>query len=448
VLATVAGSTLLVLMTFTSVNSTLTAMTADIGGGAGWETWALGGIGLGLAATLLTAGSLADLFGHRRMFVAANLALAGTGALAAAAPTIGVFVVARVLQGVAAGGVLASGLGLLGRHFAPGPPRTRATGIWAAGLGAGITLGPIVSAVLADAIDWRAAWVLVAAGAVVAASAGRSLDPAPPIDDRRRLDVRGAAVMAVAMGCLVGGITAGRTDWTSGETLLLIVVGLESLLLFIWIEYTHRDPMLDLAHFRNPAFLATVGGAAVTGLTTIALLSYMPVMLGRSLGLAAVATGAVPAIWSATGMAVSGAAGRLPAGFGAPARLAAGLLLSAAGLAGMAVLGAGTHWWAFAPGLFVAGLGSGLANAAVARLAVEAVPPAQAGLGSGASNTARYLGAAMGIAVVVAIVTSGDDPSAGWNRAAVVTGALNVVGAALILAPYRFGRATPAQPSR
>ncbi|MEA2172252.1 MAG: hypothetical protein QOF76_5552, partial [Solirubrobacteraceae bacterium] len=409
----------------------------ELGGGAGWDTWALGGIGLGLAATLLTAGSLADLFGHRRMFVGANVALAGAGALAAVAPSMLIFVIARVLQGVAAAGVLSAGLGLLGRRFPSGPPRTRATGIWAAGLGAGITLGPVVSAALSDAVNWRAAWALTAVGGLASAAAGRGLEAVPPIEDRRALDVRGAVVLAVAMGCLVGGITAGRTDWTSEATLALILVGLESLLLFVWIEHSHRDPMLDLAHFRNPAFLATVGGAAVTGLTTIALLSYMPVMLGpRGLGLTAIASGAVPAVWSATGMAVSAGAGRLPVGFGAPARLAVGLLASAAGLAGLAVLGDDSQWWVFAPGLFAAGIGSGLANAAVARLAVEAMPPAQAGLGSGASNTARYLGAAMGIAVVVAIVTGGDSLADGWNRAALITGAVNVVGTALIAIPY------------
>lgn len=435
VLATVAGATLIVLVAFTTVITTVTDTVADFGATLSWQTWALGGMSLGLASGLLSAGSLADLVGHRRVFIAANLGLAAAAALAAAAPSMLIFVVARVLEGVAGAGVLAAGLGLLGRRFEPGPQRTRATGLWGASLGAGIAVGPVIAAALSDALDWRAASALTVVGAVLASAGGRALDRAPTTHARRSLDLSGVLLMVLAMGCLTAGITSGRTSWTSGTALGLLATGVVSLAVFVSVERRRSEPMLDLAHFANPVFLTSVGGAAATGLATIALLSYLPTVLERSLGLAAVAGGAVLAIWSATSTGVAALAGRLPARMGGAERLLAGLLASGAGLGGLAILDTGTRWWAFAPGLVVAGVGSGLANAALAELAVESVPSEQAALGSGANNTARYLGSALGIAIVVAVVSDGgsraDGLATGWNHAALLAAAINFAGAAL-----------------
>jgi MFS family permease len=176
----------------------------------------------------------------------------------------------------------------------------------------------------------------------------------------------------------------------------------------------------------------------VSGLATVALMSYAPTLLQRGLDQSALAAGGILAVWSLTSMLVAMQAGRLPDRIGARQRLIAGLVLSAGGSAALAGLGAGSSWWRLAPGLFVAGLGSGLANAALARLAVESVPPASMALGSSANNTARYLGSALGIALVVAIVSAGGTGTAGlvdgWNHAALATAAINLAGAALALA--------------
>ena len=435
VLATVGAGTALTLVAFTMVVTTVPETVATFGAGLSWQTWALSGMSLGLAAGLLSAGSVADILGDRRVFMAANLALGASAALAALAPSMLVFVVARVLQGIAGAGVLATGLGLLGRHFEPGPTRTRATGLWGASLGAGIALGPVLGAALAQASDWRAPYALTALAAVGVMVASRGLDPTPPRIDRRPLDPVGALLMALAMGSLTAGLTAGRSSWTSLTTLSLLAGGAVALLAFAVAEDRRTHPMLDLAHLRNPVFLTSIGGAAVTGLATIALMSYMPVMLQVGLGETALASGAVLAIWSATSTLVAAQARRLPEALGSAERLLAGMLASAVGLGALAILEPGTRWWAFAPGLAVAGIGSGLGNAALARLAVESVPGEQAALGSGANNTARYLGSALGIAIVVAVIAGGGSGAAGlaagWNHAAVLAAAINLAGCAL-----------------
>lgn len=436
-LLTAGAATLLVLVVFCTMITTIAPTARSLNAGLSGQTWALGAISLGLAGTLLTAGALGDAIGRRRVFVAAAAALAAASALAAAAPTMPVFVVARVLQGAAGAGLMATGLGMIGSAYPDGAARTRATGVWAGMLGGGILLGPLIGALGELAAGWRSVHVVEAVAAAGLVVAGRRLPESRAAGATPRLDLPGAAVFLVAMTCLMGGLVAGRTDWTAALTLALFAGAALAIVTFAAVETRRPEPMLALALARGPVFVVASVGAAVTGLTTIALMTYAPLMLQRDLGHTALAAAAIIAVWSLTSMLVAMQARRLPERIDARHRLVAGLLLTAAGLAGLASLQPGDSWWGLAPGLFVLGVGSGVANAAVARLAVAAVPPARAALGSGANNTARYLGSGVGVAAVVVIVTAGGTGTAdlldGWNLAVVAGAGLNVAGAALAL---------------
>ena len=116
-----------------------------------------------LAAALLTAGALADDLGHRRVLRFSAGLLAGASALGALAPSMEILVAARVLQGVAGGGILAAGLGSIGRAFPSGPARTRATAVWGAAVGAGVMVGPLAGAGLCGG-GRLARWVLARGG--------------------------------------------------------------------------------------------------------------------------------------------------------------------------------------------------------------------------------------------------------------------------------------------
>src|ERR1700747_2212038 len=128
--------------------------------GVAGEAWGLSGMGLGLAAALLTAGALADDLGHRRVLRCSAALLAGASGVGALAPSMEILVAARVLQGVAGGGIVAAGLGSIGRAFPTGTARTRATAVWGAAVGAGVTVGPLAGAGLATAVGWRAGFWL------------------------------------------------------------------------------------------------------------------------------------------------------------------------------------------------------------------------------------------------------------------------------------------------
>jgi hypothetical protein len=168
----------------------------------------------------------------------------------------------------------------------------------------------------------------------------------------------------------------------------------------------------------------------------------------RALHLSVFGSAAVLVAWSGTSMVVSLTARRLPDRVTAQARLATGLALTAGGELALTGIGSGSSASQLIPGLALAGIGSGLANAALGKLAVESVPRDRVSMGSGANNTARYLGGAAGIALVVAVASAGGGAggsggagalSGGWDRAALVSAGLCALGA-LIAATARARR--------
>ena len=187
------------------------------------------------------------------------------------------------------------------------------------------------------------------------------------------------------------------------------------------------------------AALGAIGHAFVIG-----LMSFTPLLLQRGLHVSVIGSAGVLAAWSGTSMSVALATRRLLGRRSAASVVVLGFAISAAAEFALAGLGVGSSWTRLLPGLVILGIGSGLVNASLGRLALESVPRERAGMGSGANNTARYLGGSAGIALVVALATgrgSGGASSllSGWNTAAVVCGALCIV-AALTAAACRPAR--------
>jgi MFS family permease len=435
-----AAATLLVLAVFSAVVTTVGDSLRSLHGDVSSQTWTLSGMSLGLAAALLTVGALADAFGRRRVLVVSTASLALTSAVGAVAPSMGVLIAARILQGAAGAGVLAASLGAIGHAFSTGHRRALATSVWGSAVGAGIAIGPLAAGALAAWLGWRSSFWLeaVAAAALVVAATGIEESRA---STRRPLDLLGAAALALAMASLTTGLIEGRQSWSAPATIVPLVAGAMLLAAFAAIELRKREPILELERFRNPLFLASLSGALFTGLAVIGLMSFTPLLLQRALGVSVIGSAAVLAAWSTTSMAVALATRRLLGRRSAASVLVLGFAISAFGVFALAGLGVGSSWARLLPGLVILGIGSGVVNASLGRLALESVPRERAGMGSGANNTSRYLGGAAGVALVVALATGHGETSAssllaGWNTAVIVCGALCLL-AALIAAACR-----------
>lgn len=171
------------------------------------------------------------------------------------------------------------------------------------------------------------------------------------------------------------------------------------------------------------AFLASTLGALFTGLAVIGLFSVVPALLQSGAGMSPLGAAWLFVLWSGTAFVAALQARRLAGRLSATYQLTLGFALSAAGV--LALLGSlEGPWPRLLPGLLVAGAGSGLLNAALPRLAVDSVPPERAAMGSGANNTARYIGSAAGVALTLALTTAGPDTALLVSAGLALTGAV------------------------
>ncbi|MEU3076956.1 MFS transporter [Streptomyces laurentii] len=423
-MAVTSAATALTLMNYTAPMLTLPSMSRAFGTPASLQAWLLNGTPLGLAVLLLVAGSLADDHGRRRVFLLGTLALGLTTGLGAFASSTLTFVLARVAQGAASAAVLAASLGLLAHAYPAGVDRIRATGVWGAFVSAGIALGPLLAGSLSLA-DWRLTYEALAVATLVAAALGtRTLTESRAPRDGRP-DIAGALTLGLALAALLTALTLGRDGWLRPSVgLLLLLAAVVLAAVFAGVERRSRTPMIDLALFRRPAFRAATAGALFTGLAVIGFFSVLPALLQSGGGLSPLTAAWLFLAWSGTAFVVALQTRRLAGRLSATYQLALGFVLSTAGV--LALLGTldDASVPRLLPGLIVAGAGSGLLNAALPRLAVDSVPQARAAMGSGANNTARYIGSSAGVALALALSTAGADVAAGASAVLGVAGAV------------------------
>ncbi|WP_406717806.1 MFS transporter [Streptomyces althioticus] len=431
-LALTSAATAVALMTYTAPIVTLPATAAALHTPLSAQAWLLNGTPLGLAALLLVAGSLADDYGRRRIFVWGTLALGVTTALGALATGTWLFTLARIAQGAASAALLASSLGLIVHAFPTAAGRLRATGVWGAFVTGGIAVGPLLAAGIPN---WRAVYGVLGAAAVVIALLGTRTLTESRSARGGRPDFAGAATFGLALVSLVAALTLGRDGWLRAPVWLLLGAAVVLLAGFALVERRTAAPMIDLSLLRHRGFLASSVGGLFTGLSVIGLFSFLPAVLQRVLGMSAMDTALLTLLWAGLAFVVALQARRLAGRVPTRVQLAVAFALHAVGVITMlGALDAGSTA-RFVPGMLIAGVGSGLLNAALPLLAVESVPAARAAMGSGAQQTLRYIGSCAGVSLTIAVATSSSGgPARGTDIAMVVSAVLALVAAVAVLA--------------
>ncbi|GAW48288.1 MULTISPECIES: MFS transporter [unclassified Nocardioides] len=428
----IALGTALVLVTYVTPMATVPRTAADLGAGPVARAWILSSMSVGLAAALLAAGVLGDAFGRRRVY-AAGLGAIGVGAfVCAAAQEPVLFVAARVVEGVGGAAVLACGLAVLAHDFAPGAARVHATSIWGASVGLGITAGAVLSAALDVGSGWRETYAVVGVLALLLLLPSLQRVGESSAADPRRIDVPGLALLVAAMTLLVSALTQGRNG-IDAPTVVLAMLAVLAATGFALVERRVAQPLVDPDLLRGPRFRAATLGSLTLGLGIIGMSSFVPTVAQVGLGASLWTASLLVAVWSGTSVVTSYLIRHLRHPLEGPRPVAALLVVVALGQLTGYGLDASSSAGRLAVPMFVAGLATGVLNALLGREAVASVPPDRAAMGSGANNTARYLGAACGITLFVVVAThAGADLLEGWNVAVLVAAALSLLGAATI----------------
>lgn len=429
------AATLLVLVAFVTPLATVGRTAADLGSRPTTVPWLLSSMALGLAVALLPSGALADDVGRRRVFTAGLLLVALGSAVCAGAPGSGAFVAGRLLAGLGGGAVLACSLGLLGHAFPPGPARAHATGVWGASVGAGIAVGGLLTVAVDHGDSWRHAYAVLAGLTAGVAVAGRALLPESTSGRRRGPDLVGTVLLGAGLALLLSGLVQAGRGRLSGEVVVLLAGGLVLVALFGVAQGRVAAPLLDLALLRRRPFLAATVGAFANGAGATALAAFTPTLVQRGLGRSLLAASLVTLLFAGTSVVAALLVRRLPLHVTGRALLVGGLLGVAVGQLAQTGLSASSSVLRLLPGCLVAGVAFGVLNAALGREAVASVPPERAAMGSGANNTARYVGSALGITVVSVVATRTPGAAGlvdGWDTAALLTAAVSVLGAVVV----------------
>ncbi|MDF3310344.1 MFS transporter [Rhodococcus sp. T2V] len=427
--------TFVALIAFCAPLGNMPTVAAALSAGPAAQTWILSSMSVGLAAVLLTAGALADDYGRRRVFHWGAWLLALGAVVGAISQEPVLFIVGRLIQGVAGAALIAASLGAVAHAFATRAARATASGIWGASVGAGIAVGPVLAGLLDLAGWWRGLyWALAVASLAIGQVATRALAESRSAVPKR-IDVPGAVTLCAAMVLVLVALVEGRQGNTPATVLCGIGAAVFTLA-FVGVERRRPFPMLDLALFRRRDFLAATIAALATGAGIIGLMSFACTFLVKTMHVSTLAAAGVIALWSGTSVVASLLARKLPARLAGTPQLVIGLAGVGAAMLTMTGLSPDSSPLRLVPGLLLAGIASGLLNAGLGRQAVASVPADQGGLGSGANNTARYLGSSIGVTVVsiIALDPAGtiDGMAAGWNHAAVTTGLISLAGAAVV----------------
>ncbi|MCU1473841.1 MFS transporter [Amnibacterium sp.] len=433
------------------VNIALPAIARDIGGGIVLQQWVVDGYLLTLSAFILTAGSVSDAFGRLKVLRIAIVAFAVTSLLCAVAPTAGILVVARLLQGVAGALLVPGSLSLIIATF-EGPEQSRAIGRWTSWTSVSFLAGPIIGGLLVDAVGWRSVFVLsVLPAAASMLLLGRTRDGAMP-EPRSRIDVPSAALAAIGLGALVTGlIEVGARSRGGGTATLplpvsvgLLVAGAVLLVAFVLWDRRAAHPLVPRALFTARNFrwgnLTTLFVYAGLNIASLVPTLYLQQVVKLPATVAALV--GLPS--TVLMILLSGRFGALSGRFGPRLFMTAGPITAAVGAGLMTfVRDPATALWLIVPGIVISGLGIAATVAPLTSAVLGAVKPEQSGIGSAVNNAVARVAGLVATACVGWIL-GGVLTTSGFDRAAFVTALLLLVGGLTSLAGIRNGSARDA----
>jgi len=426
--------------------------------------WVVDAYSLTLAAFLLTAGVIGDMFGRREVF-AIGLGIFSLSSLTCGLSTSSLMLnLARGAQGIGGAVMFATSLALIAQAFS-GRERGTAFGIYGAVVGGAVAVGPLVGGAITSGIGWR--WIFfvnvpigVLAVFITLTRVQESRDP-----NTRRVDWIGFLTFSLALFLLVFALVRGNTDgWRSDEIVGMLVGAGILLLAFLVAEWRQHDPMLDLNLFRRPAMVGVSVAAFAVSASIFALFLYLTLYIQDDLGYGPFAAGLRFLPITLLSFLVAPLAGKLTVRIQARILLGLGLLVTAVGCLLMSATHPDSAWTVLLPGFIVAGVGVGIVNPVLASAAIAVVPPERSGMASGANSTFRQVGIATGIAglgaiflsqiqskVTGALLTSPAGRAAGLHhaaalRTAMASGQVRTVVATLpraqsqaVLSAYRIG---------
>jgi EmrB/QacA subfamily drug resistance transporter len=446
----------MVILDVSIVNVALPAIHQALGFSTTGLQWVVNAYTLTFAGFLMLGGRCADLLGRHRVFLAGTALFSLSSLACALASTRGLLIGARALQGFGGAVLSPATLSIITSAFPPGPARNRAVGMWGAVGALGASSGVLLGGLLTQGFGWPAIFLVNVPLGIVVITLGRRAIPASWAsgEQTRHFDVAGAVLITASLVSFTYGIV--RTDtlgWGALGVLGPLAAGVALLGAFALVEArVAKAPLVPLAVLRT-------GQLRVANLVVILLYAaffpvwfFLTLYLQQVLHFDAIEAGVAFLPMTLSIFVASTLAPRAVAKVGVRVVVAAGMSCAAAGIALLVgVSPQGSYFSSVLPGATLSAIGMGFSLVPATIVAMQSLPPAQSGLGSGVLNTSRLMGGALGLAVLATIadaqtrahaasgaasaLTSGFDTAFGVGAAVALAGAL--VAALLLRRPTR-----------
>jgi EmrB/QacA subfamily drug resistance transporter len=400
----------MIMLDTTIVNVAIPAMSAGLNTTLDQILWVLNSYILVYAVLLITAGRLGDLYGQRTLFAVGLAIFTVASGLCGFAQDANQLIVARILQGVGGALLTPQTLAILTSLFPP-ERRGAAFGIWAGVAGLATLAGPTLGGAIVTYIDWR--WIFFVNVPIGIAALIATFAIIPDLRPGRHhgWDVVGVILATSGLFGLIFGLIEGeRFNWGEIGSYVVTIpevigAGVVLLVLFVIWERYQAEPLVPLSLFEERNFAVTNWIAAANAFGMMSLFLPVVIYLQSVRDFSALTAGLTLAPMSLTSMVVAPFAGRLADRIGGKYILMTGIFVFAIGFGSLTyVAGPDSTWINFLVPAIVAGGGMGMTFAPMTTVAMRNISPRMAGAASGVLNTTRQVGAAVGSAVVGALL--------------------------------------------
>ena len=390
------------------VNVAVKSIGASIGGGVSALQLIVSAYTVTFAAFILTAGALGDRSGAKRLFIGGFVLFTLASVACGLAPSLGVLVAARAVQGVGAAVLVPTSLSLLNHTFREPRARARAIGFYLAGASLSLSGGPLVGGILISTLGWRSIFFINVPIAIAGVFLTSRYASETPRATDRGVDPLGqlAAVLAL-VALVIATIEGGAHGFGDPLVLAGFAVFAVAAGSFVTIEHRAARPMLPLGLFRSRTFSACTLIGLVLNIAFYGLIFVFSLLFQREQHLSPLQTGLALAPVMVAVTVSNLAAGPLTQRLGPRRVVGAASLVLAAGCAGLLWIDASSSYFTLAAQLFALGLGCGVIVPVITSELLGSVQRSWSGVAAGTLNTLRQAGSAIGVALFGSLIASG-----------------------------------------